>query len=120
MSFGGNHISIYLGNGKAIDAPVPGKTVQIRDAWEQQPDFHPAHRARRGGKGAPAFRRPAARRRVSIGPNTSVQEGTCRTSLTLRPFLPPAWNHPPSPRPSPGCAPTRPAISGISTATPSP
>ena len=33
MSFGGNHISIYLGNGKAIDAPVPGKTVQIRDAW---------------------------------------------------------------------------------------
>ena len=36
MSFGGNHISIYLGNGKAIDAPVPGKTVQIRDAWEQQ------------------------------------------------------------------------------------
>ena len=36
VSFGGNHISIYLGNGKAIDAPVPGKTVQIRDAWEQQ------------------------------------------------------------------------------------
>ena len=35
VSFGGNHISIYLGNGKAIDAPVPGKTVQIRDAWEQ-------------------------------------------------------------------------------------
>ncbi|MEQ4520865.1 NlpC/P60 family protein [Pseudarthrobacter sp. B907] len=36
ISFGGNHISIYLGNGKAIDAPVPGKTIQIRDAWEQQ------------------------------------------------------------------------------------
>ncbi len=36
VSFGGNHISIYLGNGKAIDAPVPGKTIQIRDAWEQQ------------------------------------------------------------------------------------
>ena len=35
VSFGGNHISIYLGNGKAIDAPVPGKTIQIRDAWEQ-------------------------------------------------------------------------------------
>jgi len=35
VSFGGDHISIYLGNGKAIDAPVPGKTVQIRDAWEQ-------------------------------------------------------------------------------------
>lgn len=36
VSFGGNHISIYLGDGKAIDSPVPGKTVQIRDAWEQQ------------------------------------------------------------------------------------
>ena len=36
VSFGGDHISIYLGNGKAIDAPVPGKTIQIRDAWEQQ------------------------------------------------------------------------------------
>jgi cell wall-associated NlpC family hydrolase len=36
VSFGGNHISIYLGNGKAIDAPVPGKTIQIRDAWEKQ------------------------------------------------------------------------------------
>lgn len=35
VSFGGNHVSIYLGNGKAIDAPVPGKTIQIRDAWEQ-------------------------------------------------------------------------------------
>ncbi|MFK4295754.1 cell wall-associated NlpC family hydrolase [Arthrobacter sp. GAS37] len=36
VSFGGEHISIYLGNGKAIDAPVPGQTIQIRDAWEQQ------------------------------------------------------------------------------------
>jgi cell wall-associated NlpC family hydrolase len=34
VSYGGNHISIYLGNGKAIDAPVPGQTIQIRDAWE--------------------------------------------------------------------------------------
>lgn len=35
VSFGGNHISIYLGDGKAIDAPVPGQTIQIRDAWEK-------------------------------------------------------------------------------------
>ena len=39
ISFGGNHISIYLGNGKAIDAPVPGQTIQIRDAWEKQSDL---------------------------------------------------------------------------------
>jgi cell wall-associated NlpC family hydrolase len=35
VSFGGEHIAIYLGSGKAIDAPVPGKTIQVRDAWEQ-------------------------------------------------------------------------------------
>ena len=28
------HVSIYLGNGKAVDAPQPGTTIQIRDAWE--------------------------------------------------------------------------------------
>ncbi|MBF4992538.1 C40 family peptidase [Arthrobacter gandavensis] len=30
----GGHVSIYLGNGKVVDAPQPGKTIQIRDAWE--------------------------------------------------------------------------------------
>ena len=35
VSFGGEHVAIYLGNGKAIDAPVPGQTIQVRDAWEQ-------------------------------------------------------------------------------------
>lgn len=28
------HVSIYLGNGKAVDAPQPGQTIQVRDAWE--------------------------------------------------------------------------------------
>jgi cell wall-associated NlpC family hydrolase len=35
VSHGGDHIAIYLGNGKAIDAPSPGKTIQVRDAWEK-------------------------------------------------------------------------------------
>lgn len=35
VSFGGEHVAIYLGNGKAIDAPVPGQTIQVRDAWER-------------------------------------------------------------------------------------
>lgn len=35
VSFGGDHVAIYLGNGKAIDAPEPGKTIQVRDAWEK-------------------------------------------------------------------------------------
>ncbi|MDP5226339.1 MULTISPECIES: C40 family peptidase [Arthrobacter] len=35
VSFGGEHVAIYLGDGKAIDAPEPGRTVQVRDAWEK-------------------------------------------------------------------------------------
>ena len=35
VSFGGEHVAIYLGDGKAIDAPEPGKTVQVRDTWEK-------------------------------------------------------------------------------------
>ncbi len=34
FSFNTGHVSIYLGNGKAVDAPQPGATIQIRDAWE--------------------------------------------------------------------------------------
>jgi cell wall-associated NlpC family hydrolase len=34
FSHDGGHVSIYLGNGKAIDAPQPGDTIQVRDAWE--------------------------------------------------------------------------------------
>lgn len=34
VSHGGDHIAIYLGGGKAIDAPRPGQTIQVRDAWE--------------------------------------------------------------------------------------
>ncbi len=34
VSHGHGHIAIYLGDGKAIDAPMPGKTIQVRDAWE--------------------------------------------------------------------------------------
>ena len=28
------HVAIYLGGGKAVDAPQPGQTIQVRDAWE--------------------------------------------------------------------------------------
>lgn len=52
ISFGGNHISIYLGNGKAIDAPVPGKTIQIRDAWEQQSNLTAIRRIVPAGAGS--------------------------------------------------------------------
>ncbi len=33
------HISIYLGDGMQIDAPRPGKTIQIRSIWQSNPTF---------------------------------------------------------------------------------
>ncbi|WNB85170.1 C40 family peptidase [Cellulomonas sp. ATA003] len=33
------HISIYLGDGKQIDAPRPGKSVQVRSIWQSNPTF---------------------------------------------------------------------------------
>ena len=34
FSHDGGHVAMYLGNGKVIDAPQPGTTIQVRDAWE--------------------------------------------------------------------------------------
>ncbi|WP_026551956.1 C40 family peptidase [Arthrobacter sp. H20] len=34
FSLDGGHVSIYLGDNKVIDAPQPGKTITVRDAWE--------------------------------------------------------------------------------------
>ena len=33
------HISIYAGDGMQIDAPRPGKTIQIRQIWQSNPTF---------------------------------------------------------------------------------
>ena len=33
------HISIYLGDGMQVDAPRPGKTIQIRPLWQSSPVF---------------------------------------------------------------------------------
>jgi cell wall-associated NlpC family hydrolase len=52
VSFGGDHISIYLGDGKAIDAPVPGKTIQIRDAWEKYSNLTSIRRIVPAGAGS--------------------------------------------------------------------
>lgn len=64
IDFGGEHVAIYLGNGKAIDAPEPGKTIQVRDAWEKYtgltairrivPDSGAAGAAGPGGAGGSA------------------------------------------------------------------
>lgn len=33
------HISIYAGGNLQVDAPVPGKTIQIREIWQSNPTF---------------------------------------------------------------------------------
>ncbi|MFS0703276.1 C40 family peptidase [Cellulomonas sp. 179-A 9B4 NHS] len=33
------HIAIYAGGNQQVDAPVPGKTIQIRDIWQANPTF---------------------------------------------------------------------------------
>jgi cell wall-associated NlpC family hydrolase len=33
------HISIYLGDGMQVDAPRPGKTIQVRAIWQSSPVF---------------------------------------------------------------------------------
>jgi cell wall-associated NlpC family hydrolase len=33
------HISIYAGDGMQIDAPRPGKTIQLRSIWQSNPVF---------------------------------------------------------------------------------
>ncbi|WP_298461480.1 C40 family peptidase [uncultured Cellulomonas sp.] len=33
------HISIYLGDGMQIDAPRPGKSIQVRSIWQSNPTF---------------------------------------------------------------------------------
>ena len=33
------HISIYAGGNLQVDAPVPGKTIQIREIWQSNPIF---------------------------------------------------------------------------------
>lgn len=33
------HISIYAGGDLQVDAPVPGKTIQIREIWQSNPTF---------------------------------------------------------------------------------
>ncbi|QIK84566.1 C40 family peptidase [Sanguibacter sp. HDW7] len=33
------HVAIYVGNGKQIDAPRPGKSIKVRDIWQSNPTF---------------------------------------------------------------------------------
>lgn len=33
------HVAIYIGNGKQIDAPRPGKSIKVRSIWQSNPTF---------------------------------------------------------------------------------
>lgn len=37
------HVGIYLGDGRQVDAPRPGKTIQARGIWQHNPTFIRPH-----------------------------------------------------------------------------
>ncbi|OMH23521.1 hypothetical protein BKD30_11330 [Tersicoccus phoenicis] len=75
ISFGGDHIALYLGDGKAIDAPVPGKTVQVRDAWEQYSNLTAIRRIVPGAPDVPAG--------AITGPTGTALTGTTPAGVTV-------------------------------------
>ena len=54
FSLSGNHVSLYLGDGKVIDAPQPGTTIQVRDAWENDGNITTIRRILPAGDSAQA------------------------------------------------------------------
>lgn len=76
VSHGGDHISIYLGGGKAIDAPRPGQTIQVRDAWEKDSNLTAIRRIVPDG---PVGRAAGA----AAGPATSALDPTQRRYAEL-------------------------------------
>jgi cell wall-associated NlpC family hydrolase len=71
VSHGHGHVAIYLGNGTAIDAPMPGRTIQVRDAWEMHGNLTTIRRIVPDRTAAPAA--PAA-----AGPATARLDATQR------------------------------------------
>lgn len=54
FSFDGGHVSMYLGGGKAIDAPQPGSNVAVRDMWETDANITTIRRILPGGSASVA------------------------------------------------------------------
>ncbi|WP_138445292.1 C40 family peptidase [Sinomonas susongensis] len=77
ISFGGEHVAIYLGNGKAIDAPVPGQTIQVRDAWEKYGNLTAIRRVVPDGTMADSTVAPA----VSAGGSISTASASGGTGV---------------------------------------
>ncbi|GAA2483424.1 C40 family peptidase [Terrabacter carboxydivorans] len=69
ISHGSGHISIYLGDGKAIDAPMPGRTIQVRDAWELRGNLTAIRRIVPEAAAAPGIAVPASA--AAVGPATA-------------------------------------------------
>ncbi|MEW1955606.1 NlpC/P60 family protein [Terrabacter sp. NPDC080008] len=82
VSHGHNHIAIYLGDGKAIDAPMPGKTIQVRDAWEARGNLTTIRRivpqAPPNPSGSGALSRLSVPSATASGPATAALDATQR------------------------------------------
>ncbi len=60
FSHDGGHVSMYLGGGKAIDAPQPGQTVAVRDMWETDANITTIRRILPAAPAGAASMAPAA------------------------------------------------------------
>lgn len=83
FSHDGGHVSIYLGNGKAIDAPQPGDTIQVRDAWENDGNITTIRRvlpAETGTSGAAASLAALAGTNAGYGGVGAAGSSTSSTS----------------------------------------
>lgn len=78
ISHGGKHIAIYLGEGKAIDAPMPGKTIQVRDAWEMRSNLYAIRRIVPEGGASAAAAVSAAGATAASGPATAKLDASQR------------------------------------------
>ncbi len=70
FSHDGGHVSMYLGGGKAIDAPQPGQTVAVRDMWETDANITTIRRILPAAPAGAASTAPAAE--PSVSPSTAA------------------------------------------------
>ncbi len=83
FSFDGGHVSMYLGDGKAIDAPQPGSNVAVRDMWETDANITTIRRILPEGSASvapPSAPAPAATEYV---PDPAVEEALATQAAFL-------------------------------------
>ncbi|MHA7219156.1 C40 family peptidase [Arthrobacter sp. MDT1-48-3] len=83
FSHDGGHVSMYLGGGKAIDAPQPGQTVAVRDMWETDANITTIRRILPAAPEGAASVAPADLTSASVAP-ASAASGAADTAYAAQ------------------------------------